>query len=141
MRKAVYYMLVSSSDYPLDTDSTQMPNDPGIAIEVPPPPSSSESEKNHPSNHHSERLLPLPEVNGDAHQRNLSHMDAKRCTQLMTRFIDHFTPILFTPPATPHMACTDVFADTWMSLVIQHAIENDSVYKPLETLERMKGTD
>jgi hypothetical protein len=56
----------------------------------------------------------------------------------MTQIIDHFTPILFTPPATPHMSCTDVFADTWMSLVISPAIENDGVYKPIETLEQMK---
>lgn len=59
----------------------------------------------------------------------------------MTSLIDYFTPILFTPPATPHMACTDVFADTWMPLVIQPAIENDGVYKPLETLEEMKDID
>ena len=60
---------------------------------------------------------------------------------LMTRFIEHFTPILFTPAATPHMACTDVFADSWMKLVIQPALDNDGVYKPLETLERMKNID
>jgi hypothetical protein len=59
----------------------------------------------------------------------------------MTRLISHFTPILFTPDATPHMECTDVFADTWMSLVIQPAIEDDGVYKPLETLQRMKEID
>ena len=39
------------------------------------------------------------------------------------------------------MACTDVFADTWMKLVIQPALDNDGVYKPLETLERMKSID
>jgi len=59
----------------------------------------------------------------------------------MTQLIDHFTPLLFTPAATPHMACTDVFADTWMRLVIQPALEDDGVYKPLETLERMRGVD
>jgi hypothetical protein len=59
----------------------------------------------------------------------------------MTNIIEYFTPILFTPPATPHMACTDVFAETWMTLVIQPALESDAVYKPLETLERMKSVD
>ncbi len=57
----------------------------------------------------------------------------------MNSIIDHFTPILFTPPATSHMECTDVFADKWMPLVIQPALEDDGVYKPLETLERIKG--
>lgn len=56
----------------------------------------------------------------------------------MTRVIDHFTPILFTPATTRHMACTDVFADTWMNLVISPALEDDGVYKPIETLERLK---
>ncbi|KAJ7274301.1 hypothetical protein B0H12DRAFT_1006934 [Mycena haematopus] len=64
-----------------------------------------------------------------------------RCMRLMTHFIEHFSPILFTPPATPHMACTDVFADTWMTLVIQPAIDDEGVYKPLETLQRIKNVD
>ncbi|KAJ7030422.1 hypothetical protein C8F04DRAFT_1186828 [Mycena alexandri] len=76
-----------------------------------------------------------------AHKYVLSPPDAQRCMHLMTNFIDHFSPILFTPPATPHMACTDVFADTWMTLVIQPAIDDEGVYKPLETLERIKHTD
>lgn len=59
----------------------------------------------------------------------------------MTELINHFTPILFTPAATPHMACTDVFADVWMPLVIQPALEDDGVYKPLETLERIRNVD
>lgn len=59
----------------------------------------------------------------------------------MMRIIDHFTPILFTPATTPHMSCTDVFADTWMTLVISPAIGDDGVYKPIETLERIKGID
>ncbi|CAA7271150.1 unnamed protein product [Cyclocybe aegerita] len=71
----------------------------------------------------------------------LSPADAETCMTLMTRLIEHFTPILFTPAATPHMACTDVFADTWMPLVIEPALADDGVYKPLETLERMKGID
>jgi hypothetical protein len=59
----------------------------------------------------------------------------------MTRVIDLFTPVLFTPATASHMACTDVFADTWMSLVISPAIENDGVYKPIETLERIREID
>jgi hypothetical protein len=59
----------------------------------------------------------------------------------MTGIVDHFTPILFTPATTSHMSCTDVFADMWMSLVIQPALENDGVYKPLETLQYIKDID
>ncbi|KAI6097985.1 hypothetical protein EDD17DRAFT_1478111 [Pisolithus thermaeus] len=71
----------------------------------------------------------------------LSPADVERCGKLMAGIVDHFTPILFTPPATPHMACTDVFADKWMSLVIQSAIADGGVYKPLETLEYIKQLD
>jgi len=39
------------------------------------------------------------------------------------------------------MECTDVFADTWMTHVIQPALESDGVYKPLETLETIKSRD
>ncbi|KAJ6531883.1 hypothetical protein B0H19DRAFT_1189089 [Mycena capillaripes] len=76
-----------------------------------------------------------------AHKYVLSPLDSQRCMRLMTHFIEHFSPILFTPPATPHMACTDVFADTWMTLVIKPAIDDEGVYKPLETLERIKHVD
>ncbi|KAJ7170786.1 hypothetical protein C8R43DRAFT_1085290 [Mycena crocata] len=75
------------------------------------------------------------------HKYVLAPLDSQRCLRLMTQFIEHFSPILFTPPATPHMACTDVFADTWMQLVIQPAIDDEGVYKPLETLERIKRVD
>ncbi|KAG1725715.1 uncharacterized protein EDB91DRAFT_1167667 [Suillus paluster] len=64
-----------------------------------------------------------------------------RCRSLMTGIVEHFTPILFTPPATPHMACTDVFADRWMSLVIQPAISTSGVCRPLEMLEEIKQID
>lgn len=59
----------------------------------------------------------------------------------MNKLIEYFTPVLFTPATTPHIPCTDVFADTWMPLVIQPAIENEGVAKPLETLEQMKLID
>ncbi|EIW73989.1 hypothetical protein CONPUDRAFT_68079 [Coniophora puteana RWD-64-598 SS2] len=70
----------------------------------------------------------------------LSPADVDRCRSLMTGVVDHFTPILFTPP-TSHMDCTDILADKWLPLVIQPAIEDDGVYKPLETLERIKRVD
>jgi len=75
-----------------------------------------------------------PSVNG----RQLMKADVQLCERLMERVIDHFTPILFTPATTSHMACTDVFADTWMNLVISPALEDQGVYKPIETLERIK---
>lgn len=53
----------------------------------------------------------------------------------------HFTPVVFTLPSTPHMACTDVFANTWMSLVIEPALVNGGVYKPLETLQDIIEVD
>lgn len=68
----------------------------------------------------------------------LSAVDSEICTILMTRLIDYFSPVLFTAPAASHMECTDIFADKWMSLVIQPAIDNDGVYKPLETLRSIK---
>ncbi|PBK72987.1 hypothetical protein ARMSODRAFT_953434 [Armillaria solidipes] len=83
---------------------------------------------------------------GDAHPDDLikitiSTENGRRCEELMADLINHFTPILFTPPATSHMDCTDVFADKWMPLVIQPALEDDGVYKPLESLERIKLID
>ncbi|KAK0467948.1 uncharacterized protein EV420DRAFT_1502073 [Desarmillaria tabescens] len=74
-------------------------------------------------------------------QITISTENGRRCEELMANLINHFTPILFTPPATSHMACTDVFADKWMPLVIQPALEDDGVYKPLESLERIKLID
>ncbi|KAL1743386.1 hypothetical protein HDZ31DRAFT_83428 [Schizophyllum fasciatum] len=59
--------------------------------------------------------------------------------RLLASMVDHFTPTLFTPAATPHRECTDVFADTWMDLVISPALMDGGVGRPLETLERMKN--
>jgi hypothetical protein len=59
----------------------------------------------------------------------------------MSDLIAHFTPILFTPPATAHMACTDVFADKWMPLVIQPSLDDHGVCAPLETLDKIKKVD
>jgi len=151
VRKAILYSLVSTTDFdvsgtnsgeqdtkcantltasngaaiPRDTQPEGLPKPPSMfdipAVETNPDPGTP-----------SETSLP---------RKVLSPEDAEICMTLMTRLISHFTPILFTPAATPHMACTDVFADTWMPLVIQPAIENDGVYKPLETLQRIKEID
>ncbi|KAK0490629.1 hypothetical protein IW261DRAFT_1617538 [Armillaria novae-zelandiae] len=77
----------------------------------------------------------------DAIKITISKENGRRCEELMADLINHFTPILFTPPATSHMDCTDVFADKWMPLVIQPALDDDGVYKPLESLERIKLID
>ncbi|KAJ7589625.1 hypothetical protein C8J56DRAFT_36489 [Mycena floridula] len=76
-----------------------------------------------------------------SHMESLSPGNLERCSKLMASIIDYFTPMLFTPPATSHMACTDVFADTWMPLVIKPALGDDGVYKPIETLDRIKAID
>lgn len=119
MRKALYYHFVTSPDSHFDAASTH-PLDESSPM--------------------SEPEVDIVKLEAITHSR-LSQNDKKLCAQLMERMIEYFTPILFTPASTRHMACTDVFADTWLSLVIQPAIENDGVYKPLETLERIKGID
>ncbi|KAH8822754.1 hypothetical protein DL96DRAFT_1619073 [Flagelloscypha sp. PMI_526] len=68
----------------------------------------------------------------------LSPTTIAKCQHLMSSIIAHFTPVLFTVGTTSHMSCTEVFADTWMPDVIQPALGDDGVYKPLETLERLK---
>ena len=64
--------------------------------------------------------------------------DADTCMSLMTQLIEHFSPILFTVPPAGHMECTDCLASQWMDLAIQPALADDGVYKPLETLQRIK---
>lgn len=39
------------------------------------------------------------------------------------------------------MTCTDVFAETWMPLVIQPALENGGLCRPLETLQAIADLD
>ncbi|KAF8801685.1 hypothetical protein BYT27DRAFT_7114369 [Phlegmacium glaucopus] len=134
VRKAILYSLVTTTDFDAtDSSNTQDSSTPSKADE----PNgnaiiTSIGVDQAASATVSENFVPYPV---------LSRSDAEICMTLMTRFIEHFTPILFTPAATPHMECTDVFADTWMSLVIQPALNNDGVYKPLETLERLKSID
>ncbi|KAJ4497333.1 hypothetical protein C8R41DRAFT_917683 [Lentinula lateritia] len=60
---------------------------------------------------------------------------------ISTHMISLFTPLLFTPPPTSHMECTDALAEHWMPLVIAPAIEDSAMGKPLQTLERMKDVN
>ena len=64
-----------------------------------------------------------------------------RCDALLESLVDHFTPVLFTVATAGHMACTDVFAEKWMPLVIQPALDTNGLCCPLETLERMIAID
>ncbi|KIL66982.1 hypothetical protein M378DRAFT_159925 [Amanita muscaria Koide BX008] len=73
--------------------------------------------------------------------QKLSAADNKTCSDLMIKLIEHFTPVLFTPPTTPHIPCTDVIASAWAPLVAQPAITGEGLAKPLETLEQMKAID
>ncbi|KAH9484567.1 hypothetical protein JR316_0004049 [Psilocybe cubensis] len=127
--KAIFYSLVSTTDFDVsgppshsgqDGSNTAQPRQ-GLSLDE-------QGSKRAPQS----KIVP---------SKTLSPADSRTCLNLMNRLIDHFTPILFTPPATSHMECTDVFAETWMPLVIQPAIENDGVYKPLETLQRNKEID
>ncbi|EAU86061.1 hypothetical protein CC1G_07140 [Coprinopsis cinerea okayama7 len=79
--------------------------------------------------------------NVDLKRSRVTETDKKICEDLLGRIIEHFTPILYTPATGSHMPCTDRFADLWMPYVIQPSLENDGVYKPLETLERIKSID
>ncbi|GAW09704.1 hypothetical protein LENED_011882 [Lentinula edodes] len=46
---------------------------------------------------------------------------------ISTHMISLFTPLLFTPPPTSHMECTDALAEHWMPLVIAPAIEDSAM--------------
>ncbi|GLB34462.1 hypothetical protein LshimejAT787_0200270 [Lyophyllum shimeji] len=127
MRKAMYYHFVTSPDSSSEPETTH-PSDDSMSL-----PSALGAS--------TQTLAEQVEAKIDTHQPALSPSDTKLCAQLMERVIEHFTPTLFTPPATAHRACTDVFADTWMTVVIQPAIDDNGVYKPLETLELIKGVD
>ncbi|KAI0073956.1 hypothetical protein K474DRAFT_125858 [Panus rudis PR-1116 ss-1] len=97
------------------------------------------------------------EPNGDAtgdeaQSRDTTHQDPstianlppelrQRCKTLLDQLIDHFTPILFTVATAGHMACTDVFAETWMPVVIGPALETSGLCKPIETLQTIMDID
>ncbi|KAI0934922.1 hypothetical protein AcV5_006610 [Taiwanofungus camphoratus] len=72
---------------------------------------------------------------------NLSPKLANRCKALLNELVAHFTPILFTVATAHHMACTDVFAETWMPLVITPALTNNGLCRPLETLQAIIELD
>lgn len=65
----------------------------------------------------------------------------QRCKDLLDQLISHFTPILFTVATAGHMACTDVLAETWMPQVIQPALENNGLCRPIETLQAIIDLD
>jgi len=144
VQKGLLYSLVTSTNFDTEdtislADATDARSSPGSTLATEKPAVQGKTDPLVASE-------PAPQLSAvdspsGAHKYVLSPLDAQRCMRLMIHFIEHFTPILFTPPATPHMACTDVFADTWMKLVIQPAIDDEGVYKPLETLERIKGLD
>ena len=64
-----------------------------------------------------------------------------RCASLQDSLIQHFTPILFTVATASHMACTDVFAEMWMPLVIAPAIETSGLCTPVETLKKIQQVE
>ncbi|PFH46073.1 hypothetical protein AMATHDRAFT_77826 [Amanita thiersii Skay4041] len=119
VRKTLFYSIITTSEvdfYAVD--------DGGSSAEIESEPENSPMEGSTPSS-----------------KQKITPNDARCCAMLMEKLIEHFTPILFTPATTPHMACTDVFADTWMTLIVQPALEDEGVYKPVETLERFKSID
>lgn len=65
----------------------------------------------------------------------------RRCKALLDDVINHFTPILFTVATAGHMQCTDTLAETWMPLVIQPALENNGLCRPIETLQAIIDLD
>ncbi|CAL1694594.1 unnamed protein product [Somion occarium] len=65
----------------------------------------------------------------------------RKSKNLLDDLLAHFTPVLFTVATAHHMACTDVFAETWMPLVIQPALENNGLCKPIETLQTIIDLD
>lgn len=77
----------------------------------------------------------------DQEATNLTLELAQRCKDILNQLIDHFTPILFTVATANHMACTDVFAEAWMPLVIGPALENNGLCSPIETLQTIMDLD
>ncbi|KAF9053335.1 hypothetical protein BJ165DRAFT_1447057 [Panaeolus papilionaceus] len=158
VRKAVLYSLVTTTEFDT-TGGEESSNDPAVGTtsisnagqvnsypndQSPTNPTSARAESiasSPDTSINSKNDGVLPKSHPVDPPLQISKEDAATCMTLMTKIVEHFTPILFTPAVTPHMECTDVFADTWMALVIQPAIENDGVYKPLETLERIKSID
>ncbi|KAJ7364104.1 hypothetical protein DFH08DRAFT_838354 [Mycena albidolilacea] len=133
IQKGLLYSLVTTTNFDTEGNSHDIPDGEFLDAQGNTDPQNASE----PLPHH----MPRTDSPSIAHKYVLSPLDSQRCMRLMTHFIEHFSPILFTAPATPHMACTDVFASTWMKLVIQPAIDGEGVYKPLETLEFIKNVD
>ena len=75
----------------------------------------------------------------DTPHPSLSTTITTRCASLQEHLIAHFTPILFTVPTAGHMACTDVFAETWMGSVIAPVLESSGLCRPVETLKMVSA--
>ncbi|KAF9457337.1 hypothetical protein BDZ94DRAFT_238102 [Collybia nuda] len=117
MRKVLYYHLVTSPESSFDADRE----------------GEEETASSTPSN--SQTTTTTTTLPAPTPTPTLSKSDKALCTSLMTNLISHFTPTLFTPPATSHMACTDALAGAWMARVIQPALEaGGGVHRPMETL-------
>ncbi|TFK47737.1 hypothetical protein OE88DRAFT_1636058 [Heliocybe sulcata] len=111
VQRGLFYSIVTTSELHDDED-------PAASSEAPPDP----------------EAVPLD-------SRPLSPANKERAKQLMSSIMDYFTPILFTVETAEHMACTDVFADKWMPLVIAPALASGGVGKPLETLQNIIEVD
>ncbi|TFK82510.1 hypothetical protein K466DRAFT_666465 [Polyporus arcularius HHB13444] len=85
--------------------------------------------------------VPEPQADGTVSHPELAPDISARCDVLLDQLIAHFTPILFTVATAGHMACTDVLAEKWMPLVIQTALDDNGLCRPLETLERIIAID
>jgi len=73
-----------------------------------------------------------------------SHPEIIKAAQhLQSQLISHFTPILFTVSTAGHMACTDAFAEHWMTSVIGPALSDPTggVNAPIEALEKLRELD
>lgn len=137
VRKAVFYSLVTTTNFDVLDDAIG----PGSldAAKIIPTKVGGEFSSAEPATFQPPE--PARASQNDNKDPPLSPEVTETCRILLSRIIEHFTPILFTPPATPHMECTDVFAETWGSLVILPAIEDNGVYKPLEMLATLKDMD
>lgn len=93
----------------------------------------------HPHDHPSQ--APAHDASPNAPHPALTPALSTHCDALLERLVAHFTPILFTVATAGHMACTDVFAERWMPLVIQPALDENGLCRPLETLERIIATN
>ena len=91
--------------------------------------------------HPHEPAVVVQHANGTTSHPELSPDISARCDALLEQLVAHFTPILFTVATAGHMACTDVLAEKWMPLVIQTALEDNGLCRPLETLERIIAID